>query len=102
MYFLFLVSVVLFPVRSRCVFFSCHRIISHDRIYVENKTYKEGMITKFKARLVARGFTQIRNVDYTSSSPPYLSSVCMKLVLAVANKKGLPLYHFDVAQAYKE
>ena len=33
MSFLFLVSVVLFPVRSRCVFFSCHRIISHDRIY---------------------------------------------------------------------
>ena len=35
MSFLFLVSVVLFPVRSRCVFFSCHRIISRDRIYVE-------------------------------------------------------------------
>ena len=33
--FSFLVSIVLFPVRSRCVFFSCHRIISHDRIYVE-------------------------------------------------------------------
>ena len=28
---------VLFPVRSRCVFFSCHRIISHDKIYVEQK-----------------------------------------------------------------
>ena len=33
----FFVSVVLFLVRSRCVFFSCHRIISHDRIYVEQK-----------------------------------------------------------------
>ena len=28
------------------------------------KTDKEGKITKFKARLVARGFMQIRNVDY--------------------------------------
>ena len=35
MSFLFLVSVVLFPVRSTGVFFSCNRIISHDRIYVE-------------------------------------------------------------------
>ena len=35
MFFLFLVSVVLFPKRNMCVFFSCHRIISHDRIYVE-------------------------------------------------------------------
>ena len=29
------------------------------------ETDKEGKITKFKARLVARGFTQIRDVDYT-------------------------------------
>ena len=33
---LFLVSVVLFLVRSRC-FFSSHQIISQDRIYVEQK-----------------------------------------------------------------
>ena len=34
------------------------------------KRDKEGNITKFKASLVARGFTQIRNVDYTHSFPP--------------------------------
>ena len=64
------------------------------------KTDKEGNITKFKARLIARGFTQIRNVDYTHSSSPCPSSVSINLVLAVANKRGLPLYHFDVALAY--
>ena len=35
MSFTFFVSVVVFPVRSRNVFFSCHRIISHDRNYIE-------------------------------------------------------------------
>ena len=64
------------------------------------KTDKGGLITKFKARLVARGFTQIHNVDYTHSSSPCPSSASIKLVLAVANERGLPLYHFDVAQAY--
>ena len=64
------------------------------------KTDKEGNINKFKARLVASGFTQIRNADYTHSSSAYPSSVSKKLVLAAANKQGLPLYHFDVAQAY--
>ena len=64
------------------------------------KTDKEGKITKFKVRLVARGFRQIRHVGYTHSSPPSPSSVSIKLVLAVANKRGLPLYHFDIAQAY--
>ena len=34
------------------------------------KTDKEGNITKFKSKLVARGFTQIRNVDYTYYVPP--------------------------------
>ena len=49
--------------------------------------------------VVVRGFTQIRDVDYTHSSSP-CRSVSIKLVLAVANEKGLPLRHFDVAQAY--
>ena len=64
------------------------------------KTDKAEKITKFKARLVARGFTQILDVDYTHSSSPCPSSASIKLVLAVANEKGLPLRHFDVAQAY--
>ena len=34
------------------------------------KTNNKGIITKLKAKLVARGFTQIRDVDYTHSSSP--------------------------------
>ena len=64
------------------------------------KTDKEGKITKLKARLVARDFTKIRDVDYTHSSSPCPSSASVKLILAAANEKGLPLRHFDVAQAY--
>ena len=64
------------------------------------KIDKEGKITKFKPRLVARGFTQIRDVDYIHSSSPCPSSASINLVLAVANEKELPLRHFDVAQAY--
>ena len=39
-------------------------------------------------------------MDYTHSSPSCPSPAPIKLVLAVADKRGLPLYHFDVAQAY--
>ena len=63
------------------------------------KTDKKRKITKLEARLVARGFTQIRDVDYTHSSSPCPSSASVKLILTVANEKGLPLRHFDVAQA---
>ena len=64
------------------------------------KADKKGNITKFKTTVVIRGFTQIRNVDYTHSSSPYPSSAFMKLVLAVAHKRGLSLYNFEVTQAY--
>ena len=65
------------------------------------KTDHKGKIKKFKARLVARGLTQTRDVDYTHSSSPCPSSASsVKLILSVANKKGPPLRHFDVAQAY--
>ena len=64
------------------------------------KTGKKGKITKLKARFVARGFTQIRDVDYTHSSSLCSPSASAKLILAVANEKGLPLRHFDVVQVY--
>ena len=60
----------------------------------------KGKITKLKARLVARGFTQIGDVDYTLSSSPCPSPASVRLILAVTNEKGLSLCHFDVAQAY--
>ena len=50
----------------------------------DQKTDKEEKITKFKARYVVRGFTQIRDVDYTHSSSPCPSSVSIKLALTVA------------------
>ena len=64
------------------------------------KPDKEGNVTNFKARLIAKGFAQIHNVDYTHSSSPCLSSASIKLILPVANERGLPLFHFNVAQAY--
>ena len=65
-----------------------------------HKTVKKGKRNKFKGRLVARGFTKIRDVDYTHLSPPCPSSASIKLVLAEANEKGPSLRHFDVTQAY--
>ena len=63
------------------------------------KTDKEGKMTKVKARLVARGLTQIHDVDYTYSSSLCPSLVSIKLVLAVANEKTFPFRHYNVVQA---
>ena len=64
------------------------------------KTDAEGIITKAKARLVARGFGQRFAVDYfeTFAATPSMSSI--KLVMAVAVQEEWPLYHLDVTQAF--
>lgn len=64
------------------------------------KTEEKGLITSFKARLVARGFIQIPNADYQQSSSARPSAASIETVLAVANEKGQPGYHWDVTQAY--
>lgn len=59
----------------------------------------EGAISKLKARLMTRGFPQIRNIEYIHLSSPCPSSASVTLVLAVANEKGITLYLFDVHQS---
>ncbi|CAB1112933.1 unnamed protein product [Ectocarpus sp. CCAP 1310/34] len=64
------------------------------------KTDEKGLITDFKARLVARGFSQVHGQDYhhSSSACPAVSSI--KLAMAFATEGGLPTRHFDIKQAY--
>ncbi|CAN0442515.1 unnamed protein product [Hapterophycus canaliculatus] len=52
------------------------------------KTDKEGKISKFKARLVARGFSQVQGVDFKHSSSPCPSPASIKTILAWPTRKG--------------
>ena len=54
------------------------------------KTDKEEKITKLKTRLVARGFTQIRDVDYTHSSSPCPSSASIREAGTGRSKRERP------------
>ena len=64
------------------------------------KTYKDGMIAKTKASLVAKGFSQVQDVDYHQTFAPTPSSASKKILAAVANGQGLKIFHLDVAQAF--
>ena len=48
--------------------------------------------------MVARGFGQIRNVDFSETFAPTPSAVSVKIDVAVANEKGWLLRHLDVKQ----
>ena len=66
-------------------------------------TYKgdgKGYCVKTKSRLVAKGFSQVAGVDYNETTSPTSAAASVKMIFAVANEKGLPVYHLDVSQAF--
>ena len=65
-----------------------------------NKTDKDGIIAKTKARLVSKGFSQVQDVDYFQMFAPTPSSALIKILAAVANEEGLKIFRLDVAQAF--
>ncbi|GBN74197.1 Retrovirus-related Pol polyprotein from transposon TNT 1-94 [Araneus ventricosus] len=56
--------------------------------------------TKYKARLVAAGFNQIKNKDYLESYSPVVDIESFRLLIALASKLNLMVRFFDVKTAY--
>ena len=59
-----------------------------------------GEIEKYKARLVARGFTQIHGVDYYETYTPVARLASFRILLAMANRNGWAADSFDFDSAY--
>jgi hypothetical protein len=64
------------------------------------KRNASGEIVKYKARLVAQGFTQKFGVDYDEVFAPVTRLTTLRVLLGIASKKKLILKHFDVKTAY--
>ena len=66
-------------------------------------TYKgdgHGNCLKTKSRVVAKGFTQVQDVDYHKTTSPTPASPPVKMIAAIANEKDLSVFHLDVSQAF--
>jgi hypothetical protein len=57
-------------------------------------------VIRFKARYVAKGFTQVIGLDYESTFAPTATFVSMRLILTMAAKFNWPVYSFDFVAAY--
>jgi hypothetical protein len=64
------------------------------------KKNSAGEIDKYKARLVARGFTQIHGVDYYETYAPVARLASLRLVLAAAAHHDWPIDVFDFHSAF--
>jgi Reverse transcriptase (RNA-dependent DNA polymerase) len=59
-----------------------------------------GEIQKYKARIMAQGFTQIEGIDYDKTFTPVAKLTSIHTILAIAAKLNLEVQQMDVKSAY--
>ena len=64
------------------------------------KALSDGSLDKFKARLVARGFTQIKDIDYTDTFAPVAHMASVRVIMALICLLGMTMDHMDVSTAF--
>jgi hypothetical protein len=64
------------------------------------KQLPNGQIDKYKACLVARGFTQCYGIDYFETFSPVVRLEALRLLVAVAALKHYKIHQMDVPSAY--
>ena len=64
------------------------------------KVDEQGWVVKAKSRLVTRGFKQCEGNDFGEKFAPTMSSLCVRLLSAIACEYDFDLFHFDVDQVF--
>ena len=66
------------------------------------KRDEDGGVYRFKARLVAQGFSQVKGVDYDEVFLPVARYTSVRSLLALANAHDLEIHQMDVKNCLSE
>lgn len=77
-----------------------NRRVIGSRFVLRNKYNANGSIEKRKARLVARGFSQIPGIDFQETFAPVARMSSIRAAVAVAARKGMKIEQLDITTAY--
>jgi hypothetical protein len=65
-----------------------------------NKQDEFGVVTKNKARLVGKGYTQVEGLDFRETYAPVARFESMRIVLAYATHHDFKLHQMDLKSAF--
>ncbi len=77
-----------------------HAIPIANKWVFAKKRNKAGQLTKYKARLMAKGCAQRPSYDYAKMHSPVICLETIRLLLVIAATKGLKIHQMDVKGAY--
>ena len=66
------------------------------------KLQVDGTVERFKARLVARGFSQVYGEDYTETFAPTVRMDTLRIFLAIVAAEDLECCQYDIKNAFTE
>jgi len=67
---------------------------------VHGKKDAAGLVSKYKARLAAKGYVQRQGVDFDEVFAPMARLESLRLLLAHATNEGWAVHHMDVKSAF--
>jgi Reverse transcriptase (RNA-dependent DNA polymerase) len=78
----------------------CDRKIVGSRWVFRIKRGPDGTIQKYKAHVVAQGFTQVEGIDFDETFTPVAKLASLRTILVIAAERDLELHQMDVKSAY--
>ena len=66
----------------------------------KTKRNEQGEVSRYKARLVARGFSQKYGTDYDEVFAPVVRQTTFKVLLAIAGEQNLIIKHYDAKTVF--
>ena len=84
----------------RILLWRCGKNIVGSKWVFRIKRGPDGTIQKYKAHIIAQGFTQIEGIDYDETFAPITKFASLCPILAIATELDLEVHQMDVKSAY--